>query len=234
MFSWWLGSERGPGAEGMAEMREGEEAAENTHTFTIWPYHNNDYSLDVSHVSRSILPGLWVRKNICLDIRIFPFNSSLGNMESNYETLKRLWVYNDSLYDSFWCSLNCFILNTQCHVRKILTRKDPNPCWFRTARGQLTELAKVVSCVYTQTHSDPSSLITLWPMSCVLSQISGVTRKPWRNHFKKQSKLTERNKHLIIERLRGKTGVTLWEWVPMVWDQVSRSCVWFKYCRLCD
>lgn len=83
-----------------------------------------------------------------------------------------------------------------------LTREAPNPRWFCTARGPLTELVKAVSCVNTHTHTstrrDTSSLVTLWWMSHVLSQISGVAMKPLRNHCKKQSKLTIGNKHLII------------------------------------
>lgn len=85
-------SEWCPKAWGMAEMREGEEEAEDTHPFVIWPYDTSDYMIKVNHMPCSMLPGLWVMKNIwCMrEIRIFP--QKLIPQKRWSQTIK---LYND-------------------------------------------------------------------------------------------------------------------------------------------
>ena len=133
----------------------------------------------------------------------FPFNSLLGKDGVKLWDSKTTWVYNRCIQWLLLMPSSLFYYKYKVSSEKdTLTRDAPNPCWFCTARGPLTELVKPVSCVNTKTHTstrrDTSSLVTLWRMSRVLSQISGVAMKPLRNHCKKQSKLAVGNKHLII------------------------------------
>lgn len=156
MFSskWLPESEWLSRAWGMAEMQEEGEEAEDTLIFIIWPYYTSDCLLKLSHVSCSMLPGLWVMKNIWRmpGYNNFPSRAHLSE-KRDYEALQWLWAlkWPSSQWLTFWCNLAVALFWVKvgdCINHTILHSMLVQ----NYATGHLTELAKAVSsCVHTVT-----------------------------------------------------------------------------------
>lgn len=171
MFSsnWLPESEWVSGAWEMAEMPEEGEEAENPLTFIIWPYYTSDCLLKVSHVSCSMLPGLWVMKNIwhMPGYQNFPSRT--------HPSAKTVWLWGFTLTLSFameftkthvWCSLTVvlfWIQSVGC-----INHNTPINTGSELCYRPLDGISKGSSCVYTVIPVSCSSGYTPHPHNQIL------------------------------------------------------------------